>query len=191
MTTNDTRTRMIDTAIRMFQEHGYHGVSWRKLVKEAGTPWGSIAHHFPGGKIELALAAVDAGANAVNDLIQYCFSKESGAAKAVKMWFHLTAKHMEKLQYQTGCPVASIALSTTPMVPEISEASFKAFDRWELTLAELMSTKNAPDKRVAEVAKIVVTLLEGGIVRARIAHSTTPLERAGEEAFLIVEREVG
>lgn len=187
MPPNATRKRMIDTAIRMFQEHGYHGLSWRKLVEEAGTPWGSIAHHFPGGKIELAVAAVEAGADTVDELIRYCFKKEDHPAKAVHTWFQLTAKHMEKSGFQIGCPVASIALSTTPQVPEISEASRQAFERWENTLVESLDKTITKSER-RNAAKIIMTLLEGGIVQSRIGCSKTPLDIAGKKAEELVQQ---
>ncbi len=181
MKSKDTRKKMIDTAILMFQEHGYHGVSWRKLVKEAGTPWGSIAHHFPDGKMELAIAAIEAGAKAVNDLICYCFEKEPDAAAAVNKWFKTTASHIEKAGFQIGCPVASIALSTTPQVAEIDSASYKAFSLWEETIANSIR-HTVKKQRASEIAKTIITLLEGGIVRTRIEKSKIPLETAGKEA---------
>jgi TetR/AcrR family transcriptional regulator, lmrAB and yxaGH operons repressor len=184
-----TRDRMVETAIKMFQEHGYHGVSWRKLVQQAGTPWGSIAHHFPGGKVELAQAAIESGAEKVDGLIKYCFEKHKDSQLAIKSWFKFTAQHMQDVNFQTGCPVASIALSTTPGIEELSLASTLAFQRWESTLAALLSTNNLATERAAKVASTVVTLLEGGIVRARISQSTRPLLAAGNEAALLIARE--
>jgi TetR/AcrR family transcriptional regulator, lmrAB and yxaGH operons repressor len=44
--------------------------SWRSLVDEAGTPWGSIRHHFPGGKDGLGLAAIEVGSELPEPSIQ-------------------------------------------------------------------------------------------------------------------------
>ena len=59
---------MIDTAVRLFQLHGYHATSWRGLVTASETPWGSVHHHFPGGKEELGVAAITTGGDMVASL---------------------------------------------------------------------------------------------------------------------------
>ncbi|MCG8589033.1 MAG: TetR/AcrR family transcriptional regulator [Proteobacteria bacterium] len=186
----DTRQKMIETAVRMFQEHGYHGVSWRKLVAEAKAPWGSISHHFPGGKKELAVAAVRAGAEAVDSLIRGCFDGEENAPKAIEKWFRATALHMQDQGFQTGCPVASIAQSTTPEVPEVAEASAAAFELWKRTLAALLTERGIARRRARRAAETAIVLLEGGIVHARISRSKAPLERIGGEAAAAIAREL-
>src|SRR4051794_4816372 len=112
-----TRDTMVMTAARLFQRDGYHATSWRGLVKEAGTPWGSINHHFPGGKEELGVAAIAAGAPAVEALIEHCFASTAGPAEAIERWFALSAELMEAEAYRAGCPVATVALETTPHSP--------------------------------------------------------------------------
>ncbi len=54
----DTRTRMIISATELFRENGYSGTGFRDVVAHSGAPRGSIYHHFPGGKTELAEEAV-------------------------------------------------------------------------------------------------------------------------------------
>src|SRR5437660_1001494 len=48
---------MIEAAMRLLQRNGYAATSWRGVVEEAGTPWGSAHHYFPGGKEQLTAAA--------------------------------------------------------------------------------------------------------------------------------------
>ena len=172
---------MIETATRLFQEHGYHGVSWRKLVREADAPWGSISHHFPGGKAELAVAAVEVGAKSIDALIGYCFSRNADSVSAIEMWFSLTADHMESHDFLTGCPVASIAQSTTPEVPEIVEASAKSFETWKRTISRELVARDFVEKKAMELADYCVLLLEGSIVMARISKSKSPLLQASRE----------
>ena len=64
-----TRQQMIETGVRLFQRGGYYATTWRGLVEEAGAHWGSINHHFPGGKQELAIEAIRVGAAGVDALI--------------------------------------------------------------------------------------------------------------------------
>ena len=50
----DTRQRMVEAGITLFGKGGYTNVSLLDVVEEAKAPRGSIYHHFPGGKDELA-----------------------------------------------------------------------------------------------------------------------------------------
>lgn len=44
--TTGLRTKIIDTALLLFEEKGFHGVSINEIVKEAGTSKGGFYHHF-------------------------------------------------------------------------------------------------------------------------------------------------
>ena len=58
MTTSlSTKDRLIQTAAQLFRRHGYHGVGLAELLSAAQAPKGSLYHHFPAGKSDLALAA--------------------------------------------------------------------------------------------------------------------------------------
>ena len=50
----DSRTRMIASAAELFREQGYSATGFRDVVEHSGAPRGSIYHHFPGGKAQLA-----------------------------------------------------------------------------------------------------------------------------------------
>ena len=54
----DTRDKLIKTASRLFGIQGYHATGLNEILKESGTPKGSLYYHFPNGKEELALEAI-------------------------------------------------------------------------------------------------------------------------------------
>jgi TetR/AcrR family transcriptional regulator, lmrAB and yxaGH operons repressor len=54
----DTRSRILRAALRLFRRHGYHGVGINDILAEAQAPKGSMYHHFPAGKEEIAAAVV-------------------------------------------------------------------------------------------------------------------------------------
>src|SRR3954453_16265016 len=55
----DSRQRMVRSAALLFREQGYSGTGFRDVIEHSGAPRGSIYHHFPGGKAELAAATVE------------------------------------------------------------------------------------------------------------------------------------
>src|SRR5690242_20447853 len=55
---SDSRERMVRAAVELFRERGYAATSFGDVLARSGAPRGSIYHHFPGGKEELAAEAL-------------------------------------------------------------------------------------------------------------------------------------
>ena len=54
-----TRSRLVESAARLFRQKGYNGTGLSEVLEAARAPKGSLYHHFPKGKADLALAAAD------------------------------------------------------------------------------------------------------------------------------------
>jgi TetR/AcrR family transcriptional regulator, lmrAB and yxaGH operons repressor len=182
----ETREQMVDAAAQLFQREGYHATSWRRLVDESGAPWGSISHHFPGGKEELGVAAIERGGAAVTALIEHCFAQRRSAARAVGDWFAFSARMLEDTGYAAGCPVATVALETAATSPALAGASRDAFAAWERALRAGLTAHGLPRARAAALAGTVLTLMEGALIRARVERSTEPVTAAGRLASGLV-----
>ena len=50
---------MVRGAAELLRQRGYTGTGFREVIEVTGAPRGSIYHHFPGGKAQLAGEAVD------------------------------------------------------------------------------------------------------------------------------------
>jgi TetR/AcrR family transcriptional regulator, lmrAB and yxaGH operons repressor len=177
---------MIQTAARLFQRDGYTATSWRGLVDAAGTPWGSIHHHFPGGKEELGVAATDAGAEAVAALIEYCFDEDPDPASALTRWFQLSADLLVNSEYAAGCPVATVALETAATSRPMKKASCRAFNRWQELIAARLRGAGATPSDAREAAEVVLALLEGGLLLARVRATRRPMQAASRQAQSLV-----
>jgi TetR/AcrR family transcriptional regulator, lmrAB and yxaGH operons repressor len=182
---------MIVTASRLFQRDGYHATSWRSLVEEAGTPWGSIHHHFPGGKDELGAAAVEIGSDGVLALIDHCFAEQADAGKAVARWFELSARLLLASEYATGCPVATVALETAVSQGALRDATRSAFAAWETRLASHVRRAGASRARAADAAVSILALLEGGLLLSRTRGSIAPMRVTARRARAIALEAVG
>jgi len=177
---------MIITAVRLFQRDGYHATSWRGLVKEAGTPWGSVHHHFPGGKDELAAAAIETGSQGVIALIDHCFAQERDAASAVALWFELSRRSLVESAYAAGCPVATVALETTSTPGAVHDATQTAFSDWERRLASHFRRAGFSRAKATDTAIVVLALLEGAMLLSRVRGSVEPMRAASRRAQAIV-----
>ncbi len=186
-----TRERMIETAARLFQRDGYCSTSWRALVEQAGTPWGSIHHHFPGGKEELGVAAIDAGGEAVAALIDHCFGDGAEPSAAVARWFALSAELLKLSDYTAGCPLATVALETAASSPAMRSATRRAFRRWQAQLATHLRAGGATPHAARDAAEALLALLEGALLLARVQETQRPLRTASRHAEAVIRAALG
>jgi TetR/AcrR family transcriptional repressor of lmrAB and yxaGH operons len=177
---------MVETASRLFQRDGYSGTSWRRLVEEAGTPWGSVHHHFPGGKEELGVAAIGFGGEAVAASLAHCFDTQPDPAAAVRESFRLAATRMGASGYAAACPVASVALETVPGSEPMASAAGAAMTGWEKLIARRLRDTGMKKKRARALARLTLTMFEGALVRSRIERSTVPLTEAGDHLYEVL-----
>ncbi len=185
-----TRQRMIETAVHLFRRQGYHATSWRNLVEAAGTPWGSAYHHFPGGKEQLGVAAIELGsAVVVGEMRQFLVETKSVPA-AVRAWCRASAERLAESDFTEGCPVATVALESTRESKAIAAASERAFDLWRGLLRDRLASLGVRKKRAAELATIVLANVEGGLLLARVSRSKEPLTLVGEQLASLLEAEL-
>ena len=55
----DGRERLLNGARQLLAEKGYAGMELRDVAERGNAPRGSIYHHFPGGKRQLAAEAAE------------------------------------------------------------------------------------------------------------------------------------
>ena len=160
---------MLDSAITLFRERGVAATSMRDVVEHSGAPRGSIYHHFPGGKDQLAgEATAQAGAFIASLLVAL-------DSEGLDAFFDYWARALERADFHDGCPVAAAAL--TDESPAARQEAGRAFERWqELLAAAFVRRGTAPDRATA-LATLVVASVEGGLVMARAQRSSEPLRR--------------
>lgn len=160
-----TRDRLVETAAYLFHRRGYHGVGISEILKLSKAPKGVLYHHFPGGKPELAEAAIDFAADVfaaqIEDLGSECQSRQ----EFIEALGVLTVADLEATKFKAGCPLATIALETAPDDARLSEACQRGFALWIDTITQhlgrLGSVQSKPE------AEFILSSLEGAMAIAR------------------------
>lgn len=181
MTNTSPREQMILAAMSLFQREGYAAASWRRLVEESGAPWGSAYHYFPGGKEQLAAAALGWAAQNVATQMARCFRDGSGAAEGIQKLFTAAAAQMAKSEFTAGCPVCTVALETVPQSQAMGEACKAAFDLWQRAIAEGLVRCGIAPKSAGPLASTILAAFEGALVQARVSQSKEPLLVCGSQ----------
>ncbi len=172
----DGRERLIAGARRLLAEKGYAGMELRDVAEVGHAPRGSIYHHFPGGKSELAVAAAEREGVEVRAAIERSLA-ERGLGETLTMFGEMFSRRVKDRPDRLGCPVAAAA-QARPEDPALAAAATAAFRGWEAPIAAALEAEGIEEREAAAFAGLVVSTIEGALIRARAAADEAPLRTA-------------
>jgi AcrR family transcriptional regulator len=185
-TRSSPRERMIRSAAQLFRERGVDGTSFADVLEHSGAPRGSIYHHFPGGKAQLAEEATRYAGDFIAAGLASALADDDPVA-AIRGFTSYWIELVRAADYGAGCPVVAAAVEGERL-PGARDAAGAAFARWEELLTDAFSRRGLPRDRARATATLVIAATEGAIVLARAQRSTEPLERvAGEVERLVAD----
>jgi TetR/AcrR family transcriptional regulator, lmrAB and yxaGH operons repressor len=172
----DGRMLLLNGARQLLAEKGYAGMELRDVAERGRAPRGSIYHHFPGGKVQLAREAAELEGTAIRDLIERSL-EERGLKETLAMFGEIFRRRVADHPERIGCPVAAAALAR-PEDPELAAVATAAFQSWERPIAAALRDEGIGAKDAETFAGLVVSTVEGALLRARAAGSQEPLDSA-------------
>src|ERR1700760_3884089 len=100
---------MIERTAVLLAKKGLQGASFSEILQASGAPRGSLYHHFPGGKDELVLAALEyAGDQALGYLDRLSGKPARDVAAAfVSLWRSV----LERSDFSAGCAVVAVTVA--------------------------------------------------------------------------------
>jgi TetR/AcrR family transcriptional regulator, lmrAB and yxaGH operons repressor len=170
---------LLNQAVKLFQQQGYHGTGLTQLLQTSGAPKGSFYHHFPRGKEQLAAAAVTQAAAEVANFASQSIEKSATAAQAVQLFSARLANWFEASGYRAGCPVTAVLLDTAPDGKLAAAACHAAFQRWITVWEDCFANAGIARHAASELAQLWVAALEGAWILSRAQQSTGAFLLAG------------
>ena len=178
-TSNESRRRMIRSAAVLFRSKGVDGTAFSDVIAHSGAPRGSIYHHFPGGKAELAEEAVRYTGEYVAAGLAAALAEDDPVA-TVSGFAAAVGSGLESTEFRDGCPVVAGALEGT-RTPGARAAAADAIASWEGLLAEAFERNGVAAERARSLATTIVAAIEGAVVLARAKGSVEPVQRVTAE----------
>lgn len=174
-----TRESILTAAAELMRHRGYAAVGMKDLVAAAGVPIGSLYHHFPRGKVQIAREAlVNAGA-AYGLLIPTLVDPHDDLGDAVESVFAQAAEDMAATGYANMCPVAGVAAEIADTVEELREATAEVFTGWLDGGTAYFQARGLAATEARDLTVALVGALEGAFILARTLRSPEPLLAAG------------
>lgn len=182
-----SRVALIDTAAILFRRQGYAATGLNQILDQAGVRAGSLYHHFPQGKQQLAAAVVDGAGAAIEGLLRRFLASSLPVADIVDRWVDLLVGGLAADQ-RDGCPIEPIATESVNASPLMREASARAFTGWCAAIEERLRADSWPATEAKSAAVAVISLIEGALILSRIAGNAAALNATKPAARSILRR---
>jgi len=162
-----SRAALVDTAAVLFRRQGYAATGVNQILESADVKAGSLYHHFPKGKQELAAAVVDSVGAGIERRLRGFLDSGLPVADIVEGWIDLMASGLCSDQ-RDGCPIEPIATESVNASPQVRDASAQAFTGWCSAITDRLRADGWPEQDAEQTALAVIAIIEGALILSRI-----------------------
>lgn len=185
-----TRRRMIEATGTLLRKQGYNGTGLKEILREAGAPRGSLYFHFPGGKEELACAALELAGSELRDQLQAVFNPHLSPGQALGLAVQVLTAQLKQSDFRDGCPMATVALEASAESETIRETCAEMYRSWERVIRERLVSAGADIAEATRGALLALSSIEGALMLSRVYRDVGPLLAVGEALMGLIPQEV-
>ncbi len=178
--TPGTRDRLVAAMLDALRTRGYHGVGLAELLTAAQAPKGVLYHHFPGGKAELAVRAIESVVAKLGADLDKVLNRTADPVDALGAWMGSAQRVLAGSGFASGCPLATIALESTPDDDAIRAALAEGFASIRTRLADALAGAGMAQAQARGAAALIVSAYEGALLQARVAGSVQAMRDTSE-----------
>ncbi|HMA32168.1 MAG TPA: TetR family transcriptional regulator C-terminal domain-containing protein [Casimicrobiaceae bacterium] len=172
-----SRERMIEATISLLRGSGFTGAGINEIVRASAAPKGSVYHHFPGGKLQIAGEALAVYTRRVMTFIDQALSARRRPGDKLKSLFDALATRIEESDFRKSCAVGTVSLDLDEDLEALRGILAAALADWTALIASHFDLGDA--RRTRSFAGLVLTTIEGAYVRSRAERTSRPFREAG------------
>lgn len=181
-----SRSALLEAAALLFRRQGYAATGVNEILEVAEVRAGSLYHHFPGGKAELAAAVVDTVGGGIGALLRKLLASKRTTADILDRWVDIMAANLTADE-RDGCPIEPIATESVTASPVVRTAAARAFTDWIDAVAGRLRTEGWPDEQAEQTARAVISLIEGALLLSRVSGDPSALHAAKAAARSLLD----
>ncbi len=183
---NATQRDILSATGTLLETQGLHATGLNQIIQASGAPKGSLYYYYPGGKDELAEAAISAAGAQVAARIQAQLSLHAEAAEAVRLFVLAIAAQVEISEFQRGGPLLTVALETATTNERLNRACRNEYTRIHSAFAAKLLAGGWSSAHAALLATMITAAIEGGVILSRTHHSAEPLQVVAEQLATLI-----
>ena len=177
-----TRQFIIEKTAPVFNAKGYAGTSLNDLTKVTGLTKGSIYGNFE-NKDEVALAVFDYNQGRVTEYIKAKLLATENAVDRLLVYPDVYRNYFKIPFLHTGCPILNTATEADDTHTLLKEKAANALAFWKKSVENQIKRGIArgeikADTNPTEIAVILISLIEGSFMQAKVTGRTVELKIA-------------
>ena len=144
---------------------GYYATGIREILEETGVPKGSMYHHFPDGKQDLACDALRKSNEEMLEKFRAAMSGRSAQDGLIAI-VEVSRNELIQSGYEEGCPIATVALEVSHSEATLSTLTAQIYQGWEDGLTGFLEKRAV--RRARSKAQHFLMRLEGAIILGKV-----------------------
>jgi TetR/AcrR family transcriptional repressor of lmrAB and yxaGH operons len=169
------KARLVEAMTGLLQTQGYNATGVNEILEASQAPKGSLYHHFPGGKTELAAAAVDEARQRILRNLQRLKEQGRDPVRVIHLFVDFYIRQMQASHYAQGCPIATVTLETAATVDLLQSGVKQFFDELVEFVAAMLEEQGLDSDVAQSQAVVIVSIIEGALILSRAQRSPQPL----------------
>ncbi|HDR4440066.1 TetR family transcriptional regulator [Bacillus thuringiensis serovar brasilensis] len=184
----ETREKLIQTAAYLFQLQGYHATGLNQIIKESGSPRGSVYYHFPNGKEELAIEAIKYTGRCIEEQIKESMAQVLDPAEAIQHFIGVIANQFNDPKNIEGVPVGLLASETALINETLRCTCIEVFKTWTNVFAKKLVQHGFKQEEAEQLGLIINSMVEGGIMFSLAHKDKEPLLLISNKIPFIIQK---
>ena len=177
---SETRDRIIATTSVLLTQQGYHATGLNQIVRESGTPRGSLYHYFPQGKEELAAEAVRHRGAQMKAHVAHELAAIDDPADAIVALIATMVTNLRRRNFASGAPIAAVAMEASSASESLRLACEEVYLGVREPIEDALVRHGLDPDAARRHATAILAALEGGLVLSYTMLDPAPLEAVGE-----------
>ncbi|WP_405145860.1 TetR/AcrR family transcriptional regulator [Nocardia salmonicida] len=174
-----TRERILEATAELYRRQGMSATGLKQISSTAKAPFGSIYHHFPGGKESISVEVIRREGVRYGDFVGTQLV-DADPATAIPQLFENAGRLMESQDYSEACSIETIALEVASTNERLRIEAAEVFQDWLTRLAQWFGQLDITEQQSRALAMSTLTALEGAFVLCRTLRSIEPIIIAGQ-----------
>jgi TetR/AcrR family transcriptional repressor of lmrAB and yxaGH operons len=180
------RDQIIETTCELLELQGYHATGLNQIIKESGSPKGSLYYYFPGGKEELTAEALNRVGQMVLNRIKENLAVIDDPAESIREFILNIARNVVLSGYRAGGPITTVALETAATNERLREECQRIYGGWQGAFADKLLSSGFSESSAKQLACLIIAAIEGGIILSRTNRNPEPLQNVAHQLSELV-----
>jgi TetR/AcrR family transcriptional regulator, lmrAB and yxaGH operons repressor len=180
-----SREAFLRATAELLQRQGYSATAVNEIVARSGAPKGSLYFLFPGGKEELAVAAMARSGERLRRAIVAILESGEDLGESLGRLVDAMAVGLEGSSFKDGCPIATVTLEAASGSDAVRAAADAVFATWLQALQARLLSAGLTADQAERRALLVLAAIEGALILARARRDTAPLAAVRDELIAL------